>query len=377
MTHVAQVSFFQDPLGREPGELLRDWPTLVDVAEAVASAGARVSVIQACARDQAITQGGVAYHFLAPEPSRRGMSENRSFRSLLRELQPDVVHLHGLAAPHQISTLSKIAPGTPILVQDHANRPPRLWRRRAWRKGLANAAAVSFCAREQAIPFQRARLFNDAVQIYAIPESSSRFSPGNQREARRLTGLWGDPCVLWVGHLDKNKDPLTVISGVNAAISRLPNLRLWCYFGSAPLLTPVQRAIAQSQALSTRVHLMGRVEHRLIEQAMRAADLFVLGSHREGSGYSLLEAMACGLPPVVSDIPSFRSLTGGGAVGRLWQCDDSQQLAAALIAISAMSKTSLRESVRAHFERELSSAALGRKLLAAYQQMLQPPRARI
>ena len=51
---------------------------------------------------------------------------------------------------------------------------------------------------------------------------------------------------------------------------------------------------------------------------MRAADLFVLGSHREGSGYSLIEALACGLPPIVTDIPSFRSLTGAGVVGALW-----------------------------------------------------------
>ena len=45
---------------------------------------------------------------------------------------------------------------------------------------------------------------------------------------------------------------------------------------------------------------------------MQAADLFVLGSHREGSGYSLIEALACGLPPVVTDIHAFRTLTGCG-----------------------------------------------------------------
>ena len=59
---------------------------------------------------------------------------------------------------------------------------------------------------------------------------------------------------------------------------------------------------------------------------MRAADVFVLGSHREGSGYSLIEALACGLPPVVTDIPSFRSLTAAGAVGALWPCGDARAL---------------------------------------------------
>ena len=40
-----------------------------------------------------------------------------------------------------------------------------------------------------------------------------------------------------------------------------------------------------------------------------AADLFVVGSHHEGSGYSLMEACACGAMPVVTDIPTFRLLT--------------------------------------------------------------------
>jgi glycosyltransferase involved in cell wall biosynthesis len=100
---------------------------------------------------------------------------------------------------------------------------------------------------------------------------------------------------------------------------------------------------------------------------MRAADIFVLGSHREGSGYSLIEALGCGLPPVVTDIPSFRALTGAGAVGSLWPCGDSQALSRALQALAARTGASVRAAVRAHFERELSFAALGTKLVTMYR----------
>ncbi len=58
------------------------------------------------------------------------------------------------------------------------------------------------------------------------------------------------------------------------------------------------------------MHLLGRVPHERIEMLMRAADLFVLGSHREGGNTSLIEALATGLLPVVTDIPSSRSLLG-------------------------------------------------------------------
>ena len=105
---------------------------------------------------------------------------------------------------------------------------------------------------------------------------------------------------------------------------------------------------------------------------MRAADLFVLGSHREGSGYSLIEALACGLPPVVTDIPSFRALTGGGAVGMLWPCDDPQSLCDRIaVGQRGVVNSEMRAAVRAHFERELSFDSLGRKLAAMYRDVLE------
>jgi glycosyltransferase involved in cell wall biosynthesis len=92
----------------------------------------------------------------------------------------------------------------------------------------------------------------------------------------------------------------------------------------------------------------------------------VLGSHHEGSGYSLIEALACGLPPVVTDIPSFRALTGAQTVGRLWPCGDSHALCAALQSVAG-SADDARRAVRAHFDRELSFDALGTKLAAMYR----------
>ena len=47
--HVAQVSFFLDPQGRGPRQMLEDWPARVDVAEAAALGGARVAVLEASA----------------------------------------------------------------------------------------------------------------------------------------------------------------------------------------------------------------------------------------------------------------------------------------------------------------------------------------
>jgi glycosyltransferase involved in cell wall biosynthesis len=370
LLHVAQISFFNDPQGRSPTQLLEAWATLVDVAEAASHAGVRVAVVQASVHSEQLERNGVRYYFL-PFGAASGIAGYVALGERLRELDPDVLHVHGLGFPRDVLSLAAAVPSVPIILQDHASRPPRLWRRRSWRAGMSVAAGISFCAREQAHPFASVGLVHARMRVYEIPESTSRFTPGDREQARRLTNVRGDPAVLWVGHLDANKDPLTVLAGVSAAARLLPGLQLFCCFGVAPLLRLVKDRIANDSYLRDRVSLLGQVPHERIEQLMRAADLFVLGSHREGSGYSLIEALACGLPPVVTDIPSFRSLTGVGAVGTLWACGDSHALGEALQSAAARTSEGARAEVRAHFDRELSFGALGSKLAAMYTDVME------
>jgi glycosyltransferase involved in cell wall biosynthesis len=367
--HVAQISFFTDPQARAPEQLLSDWPSLGDVAECAARAAVRVTVIQACFHSQQLTRGGVSYHFLPfghGQPSEGAASR---FGELLRALVPDVLHVHGLDFGHDVLSLAAAAPKVPILLQDHASRPPRPWRRASWRRCFSAASGISFCSLEQAQPFVSAGLLAPETKVYAIPESTSRFAPGDKHQARRLLGLSGDPLILWVGHLDANKDPLTVLDGISRAARVLPRLQLYCCFGTAPLLRAIQGRINGDPLLNGRVHLMGRVPHARVEQLMRAADLFVSGSHREGSGYSVIEALACGLPPVVTDIPSFRSLTGAGSIGALWSRGNANMLSERLISAAAQPQVKIRAAARKHFEDELSFEAVGRKLASAYRDL--------
>jgi glycosyltransferase involved in cell wall biosynthesis len=169
--------------------------------------------------------------------------------------------------------------------------------------------------------------------------------------------------VLWVGHLDANKDPLAVVEGVARAALRLPGLQLWCAFGNATLLPDVEALVRAHPQLDGRVHLLGSVPHARIETLMRAADVFVSGSRAESCGYALLEALACGATPVVTDIPAFRALTGG-AVGRLWPAGDVPRFADALV--EAWSRPPSRAAIRGHFDAHLSFAAVGRRWAHAY-----------
>ena len=341
-------------------DLLDAWPSLADIAEAAAGAGIRVSVIQSAAREARFERRGIVYRFLPLE----GDVDARRLAGEVAGLGADVVHVHGLDHARHAYALAARLPWLPILLQDHANRPPRWWRRARWRRWYGAASGVAFTSPALARPFLDAGLFAPATRLFAIPESSCRFTPGDRADARAACGLHGDPCIVWIGHLDANKDPLTMLDGVALAARRLPGLRLWCAFGSAPLLDAVRARIARDPVLATRVHLLGRVAHPHVQTLLRAADLFVSASRAESCGYAALEAMACGVPPVLTDIPAFRALTGDGRVGRLWTPGDAASLAEALVAMRT--EAPAHAQVRAHFDAELSFQALAKRWAQAY-----------
>ena len=367
--HVAQINFLPAPPGLGLAALLERWPSLADIAELVAGAGVRVTVLQAAAHAERLTRAGVDYRLVDLRGTWTAQGRGRRFADALDGSGVDLLHAHSLAwVDDAFAVAGKLAPGLPVVLQDHADRLPRWWRRPRHRRRFATAAGVAFTAVELARPFVAADVFDPTTRLFAIPESSSRFTPGDRARARAATGVHGNPCALWVGRLNRGKDPLTVLDGVALASERMPGLQLWCAFGEEPMLAEVRAHIDADRRLAGRVHLLGKVAHAQVETLMRAADLFVSGSRAEGSGYAAMEALACGLTPVLTDIPAFRALTGNGRIGRLWPCGDAPALAAALVDAAASRPSP--QQVRAHFDETLSFQAVGRLWAEAYARVL-------
>jgi glycosyltransferase involved in cell wall biosynthesis len=386
---VIQIGFGLDPRRRVPGALLDAWTTLRDVALAANGDDVAVTVVQPAHRDAVIERGGVRFHFEAvtgaggvdadpvASSGRRPWPFNvrtrvRSFhlRPLLRRvasLRPDLLHVHGLSFPVHTRILARAFPEVPILVQDHGNRPPARLKRPVHRWGLAPIAGVSFTARGQAEPFVAAGVLPADVPVLEVLESSSQFRPRDPAASRARTGLDGDPCLVWIGRLDENKDPLMVIEAVSRALPVLPDARLWCYYTEAPLLEVVRRRLASDRELGARIRLLGAVPHETVQDLLSGADFLLSGSHSEGSGYAVIEALACGTTPLVTDIPSFRRITGDGAFGALSLPGSVADMTRALIEWSARDRVALRRAARMHFERALSFNALGAELRTAYR----------
>ncbi len=370
---VVQVSGYRDPERRLPGELLDAWPSLVDVAAAAAT-WAEVTVVQAADEDAVLEPRGVPVRFVRerrglPLPGRIGRWARRAPGRVVETvavLDPDVVHVHGLGTPRLARALRKALPEAGLLVQDHADRVPPAGLRGWMRAGLAAADVVTFTAADQAAPFREAGVLPRETRVLEVLESSSWFEPGDRAAARAATGLDGDPSIIWAGHLDANKDPLTALDAVAGLAPSWPGLRLWMVYRTAPLEDAVRARVATDPRLAGRVALLGPRAHDEMEALYQAADLYLSTSRREGSGYALLEALACGTTPVVTDIPSFRRITGDGRVGRLAPVGDAGAFARRLAEVAGGDRAAMRSAVRAHFRTRLSFDAVGRQLRDAY-----------
>ena len=366
---VTQVSFVADGERRGARALLAAWPTLPAVAQAVASAGADITVVQPAHADEAFREADVEYRFARiGGTTALGAADVSRVVKVVHATRPDVVHVQGLNTPRAVASLIRSLPAVPVVVQDHGSRVPRGWRRFADRNAYAGVAGVVFTAKEQAEPWKRAGRLPTETPVFEAIEMSSHFTTGDQAEARARTGMCGDPCLLWTGRLDINKNPLTALTAFERVATQLPDARLWCCFGDAPLLGAVTQRIAASTLLRDRVVLLGRRPHAELEQRFRAADYLVQGSHHEGSGYSVIEALACGASPIVTDIPSFRKMVGNA--GALVPIEDVAALADAIVTWASGDRAAQRQRAREQFETHLTFARIGEDLLSAYRSVL-------
>jgi glycosyltransferase involved in cell wall biosynthesis len=371
---VVQVNYAYAAHVSDHAALLDMYETLTGWSEAVARAGAEVSVVQAFHYDAKLTRNGIEYVFCANDRPFDGSTRiqwrrPRALEAAVIEAGPDVIHVNSLEFAPEIWLLRRaLGADVAVVVQDHANAVPRSFSLKGAvrRRLLAAADAFLFTATEQSVPWRSNGFISDRQRVYSVLESSTTLKPMDRDTARSISRTQGRPSVLWVGRLNSIKDPMTVLQGFERAVEFLPEAVLTMVYGDDDLLPAVRRRVNESPSLARSVRLVGRVPHDQMAAFYSSADLFVLGSAHEGSGYSLIEACACGVVPVVTNIPSFRMITGKGAIGVLWPHGDPAAFARALADAARRDLPEERRRVLDHFDRQLSWPVVGAGALAIY-----------
>jgi glycosyltransferase-like protein len=174
---------------------------------------------------------------------------------------------------------------------------------------------------------------------------SARFRPprdaGERAAARDAAGLDDELAILTVGGIEPRKGSLTLLRAFAAARRALPERRPVLLVAGGATLFDHRDEIDRFHALRERldldgdVRVLGPVTDAQLEGLYRAADVFALPSVKEGFGLAVLEALAAGLPAVVSDLDVFRTYLTEGASALMAPVGDHAAFAAALVRAAA------------------------------------------
>lgn len=146
-----------------------------------------------------------------------------------------------------------------------------------------------------------------------------------------LGGATRHPRFIIVARLVHQKAIDVLLTAFARIVDRLPDWTLEVV-GDGPLLDEL-RQLACKLGISERVAFRGHVTNPL--DYMLEASVFILPSRFEGMPNSLLEAMAAGLPPIVSDAsPGPLELVEDGATGLVVPVDDAEALAQAMLRLA-------------------------------------------
>ena len=236
-------------------------------------------------------------------------------RANLRARRFDIVHVHGEVAA--FLCLPALA-GVPSVVTLHGlhfvKRSTRIRGQfaKANLRLVVRTATRTICVaeeeRREAVRFMGNSL---ATKLAVVPNGVAIPLPPTADERRSIRAELGVDdriVVVSVGSLDPPKDPLTPAHAVTA-LARAGSSVVLLLVGDGSLRASVED-IARGSTGAVRA--LGQRDD--ITRLVAASDLFVLSTGREGLPYALLEAMAAGLPSVVSDYPGASEVVGDAGI---------------------------------------------------------------
>lgn len=342
-----------------PREWLSKLDFLVGVLEST-TAFAEVKSIHCISYQGVIPMSGVEYHFL--KFRKWQLFFPWTLHSYIRKMKPDAIIVHGLIFPFQVIMLRwQLGAGVKIVCQHHAERPFRDVRRviQSWADNYIGA--YLFCSFEQGMHWVNAKQIKDSGKIKEVIGVSSVFTVIDRHIALDKTKVDGTTNYLWVGRLEKNKDPFTLISSFLRFHNENPTVRLYMIYQTFELAEEITGMLDNAPNGKTSIHLVGRVNHEELLYWYNSADFIISTSHYEGSGVSVCEGLSCGCIPILTNIPSFRMMTSNGEIGLLYEPGDENGLLSCLNKSLLLDRKYHKQRVLQQFHEKLSFEANARQ----------------
>jgi len=180
------------------------------------------------------------------------------------------------------------------------------------------------------------------VSVFPWGVDLDRFHPGAEPRAIPQKCKWQDcRVVLHTRSLEELYGVRTIVPAALEAQAASPRLR-FIFAGDGTLRNWAEERVRAAGA-EYAFSFLGRVPERSMPGIFTDAGVYLSGSQTDGTSISLLQAMASGLPAIVSDLPANREWIKAEVNGWLVPCGDVTALAAVLRAVACMDHSALEE----------------------------------
>lgn len=316
-----------------------------------------------------LKKDGVEYHFL--KRNWIHFLYPVGIHRYVQQLKPDIVVVHGLHFSWQLLWLRwQTGDDVKIIVQHHAERPLRHYKRVLQKLIDRYISAYFFTSRDQAVPWVKEKQIKSLDKVVEIMEVPSVFNAIDRSDAMLRTTVKGSGNYLWVGRLDTNKDPVTLVKAFIRFAALNTSAHLYIVFHGDELINQVKELLIGSPGEAVRITLVGRVQHDELLYWFNSIDFVISTSHYEGSGIAVCEAMSCGCIPILTDIPSFRMMTGNGNCGLIFSAGAVDDLLQALLKSTKMEVSAERKKVLEQHRQHLSPEAISEKMIDVFKEIL-------
>jgi glycosyltransferase involved in cell wall biosynthesis len=263
-------------------------------------------------------------------------------KKVIRQVKPDIIHAGPvqtaawLAAQTRFHPLVTMSWGSDLLRDaDSSGQMRRLTQFTLDQTDVlvGDCQAVADKAASFGFPAERVVTFPWGVDL-------DTFSPGEAHGGLRERAGWQEDFVLL--HL-RSWEPVYGVEVFARAFARAArqrsDLRLYL-LGKGSLAPEIRRIL---MPMLDQVRFEGQVSQDKLPAYYQAADLYISASHSDGSSVSLMEALASGLPALVSDIPGNSEWIAGSGAGWLFPDGDADALADAILR-AAEDREALRQA---------------------------------
>ncbi|MDQ3007334.1 MAG: glycosyltransferase family 4 protein [Chloroflexota bacterium] len=296
------------------------------------------------------------------------------FRRLTKEIQPDLIHAGPIQTCAFIAALSGFRPILTMcwgydLAQDAERNSWMKWVTRYTLKRSAYFTSDEHYTRDKAVAFG---MDPDKTVIFPWGVDIEHFAPRNAAGANRKSKTQNPKSItLFCNRTWESIYGVDVLAKafVKVAISN-PNVNLVLLGGGSQGARI--RQILMNGGVLDRVHFGGQVTYNDLPRWYQIADIYISPSHVDGSSVSLMEALASGLPCLVSDIPGNKEWISEGENGWLFRDGDADDLAGKILQAIKVRRSfkKIGEAARSTAEQKADWKKNFGKLLDAYDKAM-------